>query len=275
MSSLIKVILLLSCLVVPLGAQVTYTPQPVAFGAVKLGATSRVDTVTLTNTGTASFTFCGPAGCTTATGVSKSHMVGSADFHYVGEDNKCAGTFAVGASCKLWYQYTPTKVGPASASNVVATSVGEFPLNFTGTGVDTVTPPPPPPPPVLKVTSVAVAPITVTVAVGEFTVQLYGFRALSDGRGSATVATLLWSSSDTTVVKVTSGAVIIPVGAGTATITASDSSRTISATSVVTVLPQRQVTVFGLPTWTGASLVPVTDTTGRVTARVLMVVRAP
>lgn len=261
MSSLIKVILLLSCLVVPLGAQVTYTPQPIAFGSVKLGATSVTLSSTLTNTGTDTLKFLGG-----------SSMTGSTAFHYV-TDNCTARP--PGTTCVLQYQFAPTTVGAVSGANVVQTNHGAFPLNFTGTGVDTVTPPPPPPPPVLKVTSVAVAPITVTVAVGEFTVQLYGFRALSDGRGSATVATLLWSSSDTTVVKVTSGAVIIPVGAGTATITASDSSRTISATSVVTVLPQRQVTIFGLPTWTGASLVPVTDTTGRVTARVLMVVRAP
>lgn len=242
-------------------AQVSYAPQPLAFGSVKLGQSSAVLSSTLTNTGPDTLKFLGG-----------SSMTGSPAFHYV-TDNCTARP--PGTTCVLQYQFTPMLVGFVTGANVVQTNHGPFPLNFTGTGVDTVTaPPPPPPPPILKVTSVAVAPITVALAVGEFTVQLYGFRAFSDGHGGATVATLLWTSSDTTVVKVTQGT-LLPVGPGTATITASDSSRTVSATSVVTVLAQRQVPVFGQSLWTGTYAFPVADSTGKIGARLLIVVRPP
>lgn len=250
--------LLVVLLAGPLAAQVSYSPQPLAFGAVKLGAASAILPSTVTNTGTDTLRFTGGSSMTGDT----------AAFHWVSET--CVGKLAPGATCVLRYRFTPKRVGPLTGANLVGTNHGFFPLNFTGTGVDTVTPPPP----VVKVTSVAVAPVTVTVAVGEFTVQLYGFRAFSDGRGGPTVATLIWSSSDTTVVKVTQG-VLTPVGPGTATVTAADSSRAVSAASVVTVLAQRQVTVFGQPTWTGAYAVPVADSTGKITARLLVVVRGP
>lgn len=336
--------LLLGLLPSVLGAQVSYSPQPIAFGAVKLGASSAVLSSTLTNTGTDTLKFVGG-----------SSMTGSPAFAYV-TDNCSARP--PGGTCVLQYRFTPTQVGPITGANVVQTNHGPFPLNFTGMGLDTMTAPPvstsdttlpwtlasrvhardsvcahatvtyagacgttvaggvkgtiiggpgkdagwtfwqvrfdnsvtgwarqallaldtlgvpQPPPSVVKVTSVAVAPVTVTLAVAEFTVQLYGFRSFSDGRGGATVATLLWTSSDTNIVKVTQG-VLIPVGPGVATITASDSSRTVSATSVVTVLPQKQVMMFGQPIWTGATVMPVSDSTGRITARVLLVVRAP
>lgn len=249
-------IVALLLLAASLGAQVSYNPQPIPFGAVKLGTSSPILSSTLTNTGTDTLKFVGG-----------SSMTGSSAFHYVTDNCLMRPP---GTSCVLQYRFTPTQAGPVAGANVVQTNHGPFPLNFTGTGVDTVTPSPS----VVTVTSVAVAPVTVTLAVGEFTVQLYGFRAFSTGVGGATVATLLWSSSDTTVVKVAQG-MLTPIGPGTATVTASDSSRTVSAMSVVTVLAQRQVSLFGQPVWTGASTLPVTDSTGKITARLLLVVRAP
>lgn len=251
-------LLSLLSLISPLAAQVSYNPQPLAFGAVKLGQASAILPSTVTNTGTDTLRFTGGSSMTGDTSA----------FHWVSES--CVGKLAPGATCVLRYRFTPKRVGVISGANLVGTNHGFFPLNLTGTGLDTVTAPPSRVP----VTSVAVAPVTVTLAVGEFTVQLYGFRAFSDGRGGATIATLLWTSSDTTVVKVTQG-LLLPIGPGTATITASDSSRTVTATSVVTVLAQRQVAVFGQSIWTGSYPVPVTDSTGKITARLLVVVRAP
>lgn len=252
--------LIAGCLLPALArAQVTYNPQPLAFGAVKLGAASAVLPTTVTNIGTDTLRFTGGSSMTGDTSA----------FHWVSET--CSGKLAPGGTCVLRYRFTPKRVGSITGANLVGTNHGFFPLNLTGTGVDTVTAPPPPR---VVVTSVAIAPVTVTLAVGEFTVQLYGFRSFSDGRGGVTIATLLWSSSDTTVVKVTQG-VLLPIGPGSATVTASDSSRTISATSVVTVLAQRQIAVFGQPIWTGSYQVPVSDSTGKITARLLFVVRAP
>lgn len=109
-------------------AQVSYAPQPIAFGAVKLGATSATLSSTLTNTGTDTLRFTGG-----------SSMTGSPAFQYV-TDNCTARP--PGTTCVLQYRFTPTKVGPLTGANVVGTNHGFFPLNFTGTGVDTVTPPP-------------------------------------------------------------------------------------------------------------------------------------
>lgn len=260
--------LIVACLLPTLvGAQVSYSPQPINFGSIKLGQTSAVLSSTLTNTGTDTLKFCGPLGTAFPGCMGKSRMTDSVNFQYV-TDNCSARP--PGGSCVLQYRFAPKSVGPLTGANLIGTNHGLSSLNFTGVGVDTVIAPPPR----VVVTSVAVAPITVTIAVGEFTVQLYGFRSFSDGRGGATVATLLWASSDTTVVKVTKG-ILLPVGPGTATITASDSSRTVSATSVVTVLPQRQITVFGQSVWTGSYTVPVSDSAGKITARLLLVVRAP
>lgn len=127
-------------LAAPLGAQVSYTPQPIAFGSVKLGAVSAPLSSTLTNTGTDTLKFCGgatlPPACT-----GRSTMTGSAAFQYV-TDNCTARP--PGTSCVLQYRFAPTQVGPVVGANVVQTNHGPFPLQFTGTGQDTVTVPPPP-----------------------------------------------------------------------------------------------------------------------------------
>lgn len=112
----------------PLAAQVTYSPQPINFGSVKLGQTSAVLSSTLTNTGTDTLRFTGG-----------SSMAGSPAFQYV-TDNCTARP--PGGTCVLQYRFAPKTVGSLVGANVVQTNHGAFPLNFTGIGVDTATAPP-------------------------------------------------------------------------------------------------------------------------------------
>lgn len=225
---------LLLLLAAALQGQVTFSPQPIAFGTVKLGQTSAVDTVVLKNTGTVALNFCGAAGCVTATGTSLSRMVGSGDFRYVDEDGKCTNPFAAGATCKLWYRFTPTSVGNKTGGNIVATSLGEFTINFVGTAQDTVTQPPPSP-----VAAMYASPIAVTLQVGQET-PIEGVPLDSLGRGLALPT--IWTSSSPAVAtvrtpydRVSQAAVLETHGAGSAVLTAASGGKL--ATIGVTVTP--------------------------------------
>lgn len=216
---------LLLLLAAALQGQVTFSPQPIAFGKVKIGQTSATLTSTLTNTGTDTLKFCGamPPGC-----VAGSSMTGSAAFQYV-TDNCTARP--PGTTCILQYQFKPTQVGPATGANVVQTNHGPFPLNFTGTGLDTVTPSP--------VAAMYASPIAVTLQVGQET-PIEGVPLDSLGRGLALPT--IWTSSSPAVAtvrspydRVSQAAVLETHGAGSAVLTAASGGKL--ATIGVTVTP--------------------------------------
>ncbi len=215
-----KLAALVLVLASPLAAQVGYTPQPLVFGSVKLGTTSITITTTLKNTSAAAFNFCGNAGCVTAAGLSKSRMAGSSDFHYVTEAG-CNNPFAAGATCTLSYNFKPTSVGSKIGSNIVATSAGEFAINFTGTGADTVTVPPPPPTPPPPI---AVAVVRLNVAGTLYLLLPSGtwqsIAVPEDAAGNTLVRTVTWRASTPTVATVDATGFIRALSPGTDTITA-------------------------------------------------------
>lgn len=173
---------LLFLLAVSINAQVSYSPQPINFGSVKLGATSAVLSSTLTNTGTDTLRFTGG-----------SSMAGSPAFQYV-TDN-CTPR-PPGTSCVLQYRFAPKSVGSLTGANLVGTNHGFFPLNFTGIGVDTVTAPPPPPQSVVAGIGFG------TSGVGLFPKDRYYVAAVPrDELGNALGAAVTWRLTDTTLLK--------------------------------------------------------------------------
>lgn len=118
---------------------------------------------------------------------------------------------------------------------------------YTGSGVDPE--PDPTPDPGVDLVSLTLTPTTYTAAVGE------SFTMLATKNPSNAGATLTWTSSDTSVLTVSSTGVVNTLAAGSATITVSSGS--ILATSTITVQAQESTTVvtFTKTGWWGSEVI--------------------
>ena len=107
----------------PGAAQLSLSKSSVAFGSQLVGPTSGMQTVTLTNTGTAALTFAG----TTISGANASAFSST---------NSCSSTIATGDSCTIVIAFTPSAVGNYSASLQVADNADDEPqtIALSGTG---------------------------------------------------------------------------------------------------------------------------------------------
>jgi hypothetical protein len=104
---------------------VTLAPQSLTFAAQAIGATSAAQTVTLTNTGTATLTISGISITGTNAG----------DF---AETNTCGASQAAEASCMISVTYTPTAMGNRTAAISVSDNATGPPqmVSLTGAGPD-------------------------------------------------------------------------------------------------------------------------------------------
>lgn len=111
---------------------VSISPSPVAFGSRQQGTTSSPVTVTVSNTGTGSLTLSNPYFSFTGTN--------SSDFSNTGTGT-CTngGTVVVGSSCTVVITYTPTSVGPESATlNILGNASGSVSLTGSSTAPSTI-----------------------------------------------------------------------------------------------------------------------------------------
>jgi hypothetical protein len=98
------------------------SPTSLTFASLTVGATSSVQTVTLSNTGNAALSI---------TGIS----ITGADPSDFKETNGCGSSIAAGASCTISITFTPAASGSLSAAlTVTATAVGDPSVGLTGTG---------------------------------------------------------------------------------------------------------------------------------------------
>ena len=97
------------------------SPTSLDFGDVTVGSTGPSQTITVTNTGTASIVMSGTGG---AAGV-------------FGGANDCQGTtLAPGASCHMSYAFSPVANGPAAGSASGTWNAQAFSLAFKGNGIE-------------------------------------------------------------------------------------------------------------------------------------------
>ena len=108
------------------GAPPTFlvTPVGLEFGGVAIGGTSPEQIVTVTNVGTSPVT------------VSMTGGAPGAPFN--GAQNCQGNTLAPGASCQIFYTFSPTDAGPATASSIGAVNGQPFNIALSGTGIRTV-----------------------------------------------------------------------------------------------------------------------------------------
>jgi len=103
--------------------------NPIAFGTEKIGSSSAVQKVTVTNTGTAALTFTSIG----LTGANTNQFV---------ESNNCGTTLAASDSCTISAQFSPTTTGVEIAaitlSDDVTGSPQSIPLNGTGVKLTTL-----------------------------------------------------------------------------------------------------------------------------------------
>jgi Abnormal spindle-like microcephaly-assoc'd, ASPM-SPD-2-Hydin len=111
-------------------AVASVSPTSLAFGNVPAGTTSASQTLTLSNTGTASLT-----------GISETFSAGSRFSRLGGAaGGTCAGTLAAGATCTINVVFAPNAVGPQTATMTINASVAVTgsPVSLSGTGVAAV-----------------------------------------------------------------------------------------------------------------------------------------
>ena len=106
----------------PPGAAVSFSPPNIVFPSQYLGTSGLPQTVTLTNTGTATLTI-------SKVGTSK------ADF---GSVNACGSSVAVGASCAIAVFFDPTTSGTRAGTLAVTDNANDSPqsVSLSGTGQD-------------------------------------------------------------------------------------------------------------------------------------------
>jgi hypothetical protein len=95
-----------------------------AFGNEKVGTTSAPQTITMTNTGTATLTI-------------SSILLGGTDPQDFKQSHTCGKSLAVGASCTITATFTPTTTGQRSASILITANVNNSPVTITLTGYGT------------------------------------------------------------------------------------------------------------------------------------------
>jgi hypothetical protein len=104
---------------------VSLTPSTVTYASQAVGTSSAPQTVTLTNTGTASLFINGMS------------QAGPNPLDFAEGNDFCVGSLvAVGASCTLQVSFTPTATGPRTATISVIDNAANSPqvITFTGTG---------------------------------------------------------------------------------------------------------------------------------------------
>lgn len=102
-------------------ANVSLAPASISFGDVAVNATSTAQTVTVSNTGSASATLSAP--------------VLSADFALAA--STCGTTLNAGSTCNLSIAYAPTTAGPNNGSLLVRDTLASHTLSLSGNGVGT------------------------------------------------------------------------------------------------------------------------------------------
>src|SRR5207253_1674494 len=101
------------------GSPVTLSPSSLSFPSQLVNTTSAVQTVTLTNTGTAA--------------LSVTSIVASGDFM---QTNTCGTSVAAGANCAISVTFTPTATGTRTGAITITDNAAGSPqsVNLTGTG---------------------------------------------------------------------------------------------------------------------------------------------
>src|SRR5207249_4454538 len=101
------------------GSPVTLSPSSLSFPSQLVNTTSAVQTVTLTNTGTAA--------------LSVTSIVASGDFM---QTNTCGTSVAAGANCAISVTFTPTATGTRTGAITITDNAAGSPqsANLTGTG---------------------------------------------------------------------------------------------------------------------------------------------
>jgi hypothetical protein len=102
--------------------QFLISPTGLDFGSVPVGTTSAQQTVTITNVSESSVVMSG---------------TGGAAGEFGGSQNCQGKTLAAGASCQMFYAFTPTAVGPVTGSTNGTWNGQAFQMTFTGTGIAT------------------------------------------------------------------------------------------------------------------------------------------
>jgi putative Ig domain-containing protein/HYDIN/CFA65/VesB family protein len=106
-------------------AAVSLSPSTVAYAAQDVGTTSAPQTITITNTGTASLFFSGM------------RQAGLNPLDFAEIDDQCVGlSIAAGASCTLTVVFKPTATGSRTATISVSDNAASSPqvITLTGTG---------------------------------------------------------------------------------------------------------------------------------------------
>jgi len=107
-----------------LAPAVSLSPGSLSFGNQNVGITSAAQTVTLTNTGTASLS------------ISSIALSGTNNLDFA-QTNNCPGTLAVNANCTINVTFTPSANGTRSASLTLTDNAANSPQNaaLSGTGI--------------------------------------------------------------------------------------------------------------------------------------------
>jgi hypothetical protein len=120
-------VVLAICLALPslaLGQAISFSPPSVDFGNQQVGITSPTQTITVTNTGSATLT------------ISKIFLTGGnhSDFF---QTNHCKNSWAPGASCTITVSFTPSATGARSTSVSVTDNAPGSPqlVSLSGTGI--------------------------------------------------------------------------------------------------------------------------------------------
>ncbi len=101
------------------GPKLWVTPLILDFGPVGVGMTSPVQTITITNLGSATLT----------------NFAGGGVYPPFNASQNCAGGVASGASCQYFFSFAPTATGAFTATSNSSTNAGPFSIELRGTGV--------------------------------------------------------------------------------------------------------------------------------------------
>jgi regulation of enolase protein 1 (concanavalin A-like superfamily) len=112
---------------------VSLNPTALSFGSVNVGSDSPYETVTLSNTGTATLTI-------------SSISIAGTDSSDFSETNNCGSSLNAGSACLVDITFKPSAAGSLSATLSLATNASGSPASIplSGTGVSVTGPAPPP-----------------------------------------------------------------------------------------------------------------------------------
>ncbi len=102
--------------------QATLTPPSINFGNVTTGSSTASQTLTLANTGTASYS------------ITSISLIGTNASSFSITSNTCGSSLGVGSSCSIAVNFAPTSTGAQTASLIVVDSEGTQTSSLSGTG---------------------------------------------------------------------------------------------------------------------------------------------